>query len=57
MTYLPNEELGLHLGKPVILMIDEYGKANPSVKNALLRDMLENATDSPRVVSYSPRPT
>ena len=41
VTYLPNEELGLHLDKPVILMIDEYGKANPSVKNALLRDMLE----------------
>ena len=36
-----NEELGLHHGKPIILMIDEYGKANPAVKNALLRVMLE----------------
>jgi len=41
VKYLPNEEFGLHLGKPVILMVDEFGKANPAVKNALLRDMLE----------------
>lgn len=38
---VPNEELGLHLGKDVIIMIDEYGKANAAVKNALLRLMLE----------------
>lgn len=38
---VPTEELGLHLGKDVIIMIDEYGKANASVKNALLRLMLE----------------
>jgi len=41
VRFIPNEELGIHLGKPVIVMIDEYGKANPSVKNALLRFMLE----------------
>ena len=41
VKYLPNEEFGLHMGKPVLLMVDEFGKANPSVKNALLRDMLE----------------
>jgi energy-coupling factor transporter ATP-binding protein EcfA2 len=41
VKYLPNEEFGLHTGKPVILMVDEFGKANPAVKNALLRDMLE----------------
>jgi len=41
VTFVPNEELGVHLNKPVILMIDEYGKANPAVKNALLRVMLE----------------
>ena len=41
VTYLPNEEFGLHTGKPVILMVDEFGKANPSVKNGLLRDMLD----------------
>ena len=36
VTFVPNEELGAHLGKPVIIMIDELGKANPAVKNALL---------------------
>jgi MoxR-like ATPase len=41
VRFVPNEELGLHLGKPIILMIDEFGKANPSVKNAMLRLMLE----------------
>lgn len=41
VRYVTNEELGLHLGKPIILMIDEYGKANPAVKNAMLRLMLE----------------
>lgn len=41
VQYIPNEELGLHLDGPVILMIDEYGKANPAVKTALLRLMLE----------------
>ena len=41
VKYVPNEELGLHLEGPIILMIDEYGKANPAVKTALLRLMLE----------------
>ena len=41
VSYLTNEELGVHLDKPIILMIDEYGKSNPSVKNAMLRLMLE----------------
>jgi len=41
VKFVPNEELGVHLGKPIILMVDEYGKANPAVKNALLRLMLE----------------
>jgi len=41
VEYATNEELGVHLNKPIILMIDEYGKANPSVKNAMLRLMLE----------------
>jgi len=41
VRFIPTEELGIHLGKPVIVMIDEFGKANPSVKNALLRFMLE----------------
>jgi hypothetical protein len=41
VQYVPNEELGLHLDGPIILMIDEYGKANPAVKTSLLRLMLE----------------
>lgn len=46
VTFAPNEELGLHLGKPIILMIDEFGKANPMVKNALLRLILERQIGS-----------
>ena len=46
VTYATNEELGAHLKKPIILMIDEYGKANPAVKNALLRLMLERKIGS-----------
>ena len=46
VTFAPNEELGVHLGKPIILMIDEFGKANPMVKNALLRLMLERQIGS-----------
>ena len=41
VRYVTNEELGLHLGQPIILMVDEYGKANPAVKNAMLRLLLE----------------
>ena len=44
VAFALNEELGVHHGKPIILMIDEYGKANPAVKNALLRLMLERKT-------------
>src|SRR5210317_420531 len=46
VTYLTNEELGAHHNKPIILMIDEYGKANPAVKNSLLRLMLERKIGS-----------
>ena len=46
VTYATNEELGAHHKKPIILMIDEYGKANPAVKNALLRLMLERKIGS-----------
>lgn len=42
VRFATNEELGLHLkDRPVIIMIDEFGKANPMVQNALLRLMLE----------------
>jgi energy-coupling factor transporter ATP-binding protein EcfA2 len=46
VSYLTNEELGVHLNAPVILMLDEYGKANPAVKNAMLRLMLERKIGS-----------
>ena len=46
VTYATNEELGAHIKKPIILMFDEYGKANPAVKNALLRLMLERKIGS-----------
>jgi len=46
VRYVTNEELGLHLGKPIILMVDEYGKANPAVKNAMLRLLLERVMGS-----------
>ena len=46
VTYATNEELGVHLDNPIILMIDEYGKANPAVKNAMLRLMLERKIGS-----------
>ena len=41
VTYAPNEELGIHHRKPVIIMLDEYGKANPAVKQGLTALMLE----------------
>jgi len=46
VRYVTNEELGLHLSKPIVLMVDEYGKANPAVKNAMLRLLLERKMGS-----------
>ena len=46
VRYVTNEELGLHNNRDIILMIDEYGKANVQVKNALLRLMLERKLGS-----------
>lgn len=40
-TFVPNEEMGLHLDRPLLLLIDEFGKAFPGVKLAALRLMLE----------------
>jgi hypothetical protein len=42
----PNEELGVHYNKPIILMVDEFGKANPAVKLGMLRLMLERKIGS-----------
>ena len=41
VKFAPNEEMGMHIDGPVILMFDEYGKMNASVKNASMRCMLE----------------
>lgn len=41
VRFAPNEETGMHLDGPVIIMLDEFGKMNPSVKNACMRLMLE----------------
>jgi hypothetical protein len=46
VTYLTNEELGVHNNKPIVLMVDELGKSNPAVKNALMRLMLERKIGS-----------
>lgn len=46
VRFITNEELGLHLGQPIILMIDEFGKAKGEVKNALMRLMLERKMGS-----------
>lgn len=44
VRFATNEELGMHFAdRPIILMVDEYGKANPAVKNGLLRIMQERS--------------
>ena len=35
-SFIPNEEFGLHLGKPLLLMFDELGKGSKAVQNACL---------------------
>lgn len=52
VRFVPNEELGLHFQKPVILMIDEYGKANRAVQNAMLRIMQERTVGNIKVKGY-----
>lgn len=46
VSYAPNEELGIHHQGPVIVMLDEYGKANPAVKQGLTAFMLERGLGS-----------
>ena len=41
--FVPNEELGFHHDQPIILLLDELGKANMGVKPALTRVILEKA--------------
>ena len=40
-SFIPNEEFGLHLGKPIILMFDELGKGSKAVQNACLTAIQE----------------
>lgn len=40
-SFIPNEEFGFHFNKPVVLMLDEIGKAPRAVLNACLRLILE----------------
>lgn len=40
--FAPNARFGLHEGKPVVIMLDEIGKAMKAVKNVLLTLMLEH---------------
>ena len=49
VRFVPNEEMGMHHDKPIILMIDEFGKANPSVKNGMMRIMLERTMGNKRL--------
>lgn len=42
-TFAPNEMLGMHQTKPVLLMVDEFGKAMRPVQNTFLRILLERA--------------
>ena len=47
VSFIPNEEFGLHIkDKPIIMMLDEFGKANRSVKMALTRLTLERQLGS-----------
>ena len=42
VSFIPNEEFGLHIkDRPIIMMLDEYGKANRSVKMGTTRLTLE----------------
>ena len=46
VRFVTNEELGIHIDDPVIIMVDEFGKANRSVQNALLCLMYERKMGS-----------
>jgi len=46
VRYLTNEELGVHNNRPIILMLDELGKANTAVKLAVMRICLDRKIGS-----------
>lgn len=45
VSFVPNEEFGLHHNEPIVLMLDELGK-NRSIMNGLLRVMQERSVGS-----------
>lgn len=45
VSFVPNEEFGLHMDEPIVLMLDELGK-NRSILNGLLRVMQEHSVGS-----------
>lgn len=42
-SFIPNESFGFHLKKPLLIMLDEIGKASKTVMNCSLRLMLERS--------------
>jgi len=49
VTMVPHEEFGLQTGKPVIIMLDEFGKGKPSIRQALTRVLLERSIGSTKL--------
>lgn len=45
VSFVPNEEFGIHFNEPIVLMLDEFGK-NRSIQNGLLRVMQERCIGS-----------
>ena len=45
VNFVPNQEFGIHLDRPIVLMLDEVGK-NRSIINGLLRVMQERSIGS-----------
>jgi len=45
VSFVPNEELGVHLGKPVTINFDEFLKAPKPVQKAVRRVMLERVVN------------
>lgn len=45
VSFVPNEEFGIHHNEPIVLMLDELGK-NRSILNGLLRVMQEKSVGS-----------
>lgn len=55
VRYSPNEEFGVHLGEPIVLMLDEIGKTNRATANGLMRT-LHPDSDGVRWIGNTPLP-